>query len=174
MYLANLLLTHQAGNVCFGQKSYLARLSERCQTGSCAIQFLSWLTFRLKSIFLCSVSDNLAHDSMILWFYLVYKGIKSIVKRNNGAWSQHRIWKVPNEEKKQSPMGIKGSAVPLPCYFFSKWDFIGFHRGKWGSGPNRGQSPVEWGDFLSAHSSVCLTVPLRAIHKPGCLGLWPD
>ena len=31
---------------------------------------------------------------------------------------------------------------------------LGFHRGRQGSGPNRGQSPVEWGDFLF----VCLSV----------------
>ena len=42
----------------------------------------------------------------------------------------------------QSPIGIKWSAVPLPCS-----TFLSFHRGKQGSGPNRGQSPVEWGDY---------------------------
>ena len=28
---------------------------------------------------------------------------------------------------------------------------LGFHGDRQGSGPNRGQSPVEWGDFLSIH-----------------------
>ena len=28
---------------------------------------------------------------------------------------------------------------------------LGFHRGWQGSGPNRGQSPVEWGDFPFIH-----------------------
>ena len=35
---------------------------------------------------------------------------------------------------------------------------LGFHRGRQGSGPDRGRSPVEWGDFpsvrLSVHPSV--------------------
>ena len=31
---------------------------------------------------------------------------------------------------------------------------LGFHGGRQGSGPDRGQSPVEWGDFLS----ICLFV----------------
>ena len=32
---------------------------------------------------------------------------------------------------------------------------LGFHGGRQGSGPDRGQSPVEWGDFLSIHPSIC-------------------
>ena len=32
--------------------------------------------------------------------------------------------------------------------------FLGFHGGRQGSGPNRGQSPVEWGDFPSVPPSV--------------------
>ena len=47
---------------------------------------------------------------------------------------------------------------------------LGFHGGMQGSGPDRGQSPVEWGDFLSICLSVC--PPLWAIH-PGWLGLRP-
>ena len=42
----------------------------------------------------------------------------------------------------QSPKGIKWSAVPLPCS-----TFLSFHGGKQGSSLNKGQSPVEWGDF---------------------------
>ena len=34
---------------------------------------------------------------------------------------------------------------------------LGFHGGRQGSGPDRGQSPVEWGDF----PSVRLSPPLR-------------
>ena len=47
---------------------------------------------------------------------------------------------------------------------------LGFHGGRQGSGPDRGQSPVEWGDF----PSVCPSVrsPLWAI-QPGWLGLRP-
>ena len=37
---------------------------------------------------------------------------------------------------------------------------LGFHGGWQGSGPDRGQCPIEWGDFLSVspfgiHRSVC-------------------
>ena len=39
------------------------------------------------------------------------------------------------------PKGIKWSAVPLP-----NSTFLGFLEGKQSSGPNRVQSPVEWGD----------------------------
>ena len=39
---------------------------------------------------------------------------------------------------------------------------LGFHGGRQGSGPNRGQSPVEWGDFPyvrpSIRPSVCPSV----------------
>ena len=40
---------------------------------------------------------------------------------------------------------------------------LGFHGGRQGSGPNRGQSPVEWGDFLFVRPSVRTSVcsPLR-------------
>ena len=31
---------------------------------------------------------------------------------------------------------------------------LGFHGGRQGSGPDRGQSPVEWGDFLSIRTSI--------------------
>ena len=31
---------------------------------------------------------------------------------------------------------------------------LGFHGGRQGSGPNRGQSPVEWGDFPSVRLSI--------------------
>ena len=31
---------------------------------------------------------------------------------------------------------------------------LGFHGGRQGSGPDRGRSPVEWGDFLSVCSFV--------------------
>ena len=52
------------------------------------------------------------------------------------------------QEKKQSPKGIKWSAVPLPCLTIV-FQFVGFEfsLSKQGSGPGRGRSPVEWGDF---------------------------
>ena len=31
---------------------------------------------------------------------------------------------------------------------------LGFHGGRQGSGPDRGQSPVEWGEIPSVHLSV--------------------
>ena len=36
--------------------------------------------------------------------------------------------------------------------------FPGFHGGKQGSGPDRGQSPIEWGDFPSIRPSVSPSV----------------
>ena len=41
-----------------------------------------------------------------------------------------------------------------------------------GSGPDRGQSPVEWGEILSVHMSVCPSVRLF-VRSPGasCWGL---
>ena len=47
---------------------------------------------------------------------------------------------------------------------------LGFHGGRQGSGPDRGQSPVEWGDF----PSVCLSVhPPSEAWLAGWLGLRP-
>ena len=72
--------------------------------------------------------------------------------------------------------GIKWSVVPLPC--FSLWPKSSF--GKQGSGPDRGQSPVEWEDFPYVCPSICLSIhtsPLLSI-KPGLRpsqpGLKPD
>ena len=36
---------------------------------------------------------------------------------------------------------------------------LGFHGGRQGSGPDRGQSLVEWGDFLSVRPYVRTSVP---------------
>ena len=36
---------------------------------------------------------------------------------------------------------------------------LGFHRGRQGSGPDRGRSPVEWGDFPFVRSFVRPSVP---------------
>ena len=55
---------------------------------------------------------------------------------------------------------------------------LGFHGGRQGSGPDRGQSPVEWGDFLSVRSFVRPSVPpLWAIQpslRPSQQGLKPE
>ena len=53
---------------------------------------------------------------------------------------------------------------------------LGFHGGRQGSGPDRGRSPVEWGDFLSIRSFVRPSIrsPPWAIQpglRPGWLGL---
>ena len=36
---------------------------------------------------------------------------------------------------------------------------LGFHGGRQGSGPDRGQSPVEWGDFPFVRPSIRPSVP---------------
>ena len=56
---------------------------------------------------------------------------------------------------------------------------LGFHGGRQGSGPDRGRSPVEWGDFPSVRTFVCLFVhpPLWAIQpglRPSQPGLRPS
>ena len=62
---------------------------------------------------------------------------------------------------------------------------LGFHGVRQGSGPNRGQSPVEWGDFPSICPPVPsfmslfihLTTPFRAIQlglRPSQPGLRPS
>ena len=44
---------------------------------------------------------------------------------------------------------------------------LGFHGERQGSGPDREQSPVEWGDFLSVHPYVPpLGHPARAEAQP--------
>ena len=47
-------------------------------------------------------------------------------------------------------------SVSLALLYFP----LGFHGGRQGSGPDRGRSPVEWGDFCtSVCSFVCPYVP---------------
>ena len=60
----------------------------------------------------------------------------------------------------QFPKGIKWSAVPLP--YFSLLAF-----GKQGSSPDKGQSPVEWGDFPYVHLPACPLPPLSHPARPG-------
>ena len=43
---------------------------------------------------------------------------------------------------------------------------LGFHGGRQGSGPDRGRSPVEWGDFPSVRSSVRPFPPLGHPARP--------
>ena len=80
---------------------------------------------------------------------------------------------------KQLRKVIKWSAVPLPCSaFIFEWDFLSFLEGKQCSGPNKGQSPVERGDFPSVHPSV--GSPLWGIQsdlrpsQPGLRPSWPS
>ena len=82
-------------------------------------------------------------------------------------------------ELNQLPKGIKWSAVPLPCS-----TFLGSLGEKQGSGPNRVQSPVEWGIFcLYIHlfpplgypglgpASQAWSLAGCLAFKHGCLGL---
>merc|ERR1712105_555494 len=59
------------------------------------------------------------------------------------------------EEEKvaQRHQMVSGSLALL--YFL-----VGFHGGRQGSGPDRGRSPVEWGDFPSVRPSVRSSPPL--------------
>ena len=59
---------------------------------------------------------------------------------------------------------VSGSLAQL--YFL-----LGFHEGRQGSGPDRGRSPVEWGDFPSIRPSV--HPPLWAL-QPGLRPSQPD
>ena len=60
----------------------------------------------------------------------------------------------------QSPKGIKWSAVHLPCSTCVCIEFfLCFCGEKQGSSPDRGRSPIKWGDFPSICLSVRLSVP---------------
>ena len=64
-------------------------------------------------------------------------------------------WESANFVMNQLPKGIKWSVVPLPCSTCVCIEFfLCFCGGKQGSGPDRGQSPVEWGDFPYVRTSV--------------------
>ena len=55
---------------------------------------------------------------------------------------------------------VRGSLALL--YFL-----LGFHGGRQGSGPDRGRSPVEWGDFPSVRPSVSPSVrPFPSLGHP--------
>ena len=55
---------------------------------------------------------------------------------------------------------ISGSLALL--YFL-----LSFYGGRQGSGPNRGRSPVEWGDFPFAHPSIRPSAPPLWAIQPG-------
>ena len=46
---------------------------------------------------------------------------------------------------------------------------LSFHGGRQGSGPDRAQSPVEWGDFLSVRPSVRPSIHPSVKQKESCL-----
>ena len=50
---------------------------------------------------------------------------------------------------------------------------LDFHGGRQGSGPDRGRSPVEWGDFPSVHTYVRLFVPPPLAGWASGLAGWP-
>ena len=56
-----------------------------------------------------------------------------------------------------------GQRYPCPA-LYSFWVKVGL---KQSSGPNRGRSPVEWGDFPFVHLSVCLSPPPGPESVPG-------
>ena len=53
---------------------------------------------------------------------------------------------------------VSGSLALLNFSF--EMTFSWFAQGEAGSGPKRGRSPVEWGDFLSVRRYVCTSVDL--------------
>merc|ERR1712055_910981 len=59
------------------------------------------------------------------------------------------------DERKISPFYRTSSPIGAAALLYF---LLGFHGGRQGSGPNRGRSPVEWGDFpfvrLFVHPSV--------------------
>ena len=55
---------------------------------------------------------------------------------------------------------VSGTLAPLYTVF---WVKVGLKRG---SGPDRGRSPVEWGDFPSVRSSVRPFPPLGHPARP--------
>ena len=61
---------------------------------------------------------------------------------------------------------VSGS-LSLLNFYFEKKHFIGLHEGKQGSGPDRGQRPAEWGDFLFVCLSVCIGGQLGPPMVPG-------
>merc|ERR1712212_335196 len=76
------------------------------------------------------------------------KGETRCETEKNGETSQETIKKmgrqdtIQKEKVAQRHQMVSGS---LALLFF----LLGFHGGRQGSGPNRGQIPVEWGDFPS-------------------------
>ena len=62
---------------------------------------------------------------------------------------------------------VSGSLALL--YFF-----LGFNGGRQGSGPDRGQSPVEWGDFPSICTSIRPSIPHLEGPRASQAGLRPS
>ena len=73
--------------------------------------------------------------------------------------------RLPGVKKVAQRHQMVSGSLALP-YFL-----LGFHGGKQGSGPDRGQSPVEWGDFPFVRPSICPSV--RSPHWAIQLGLRP-
>ena len=78
-----------------------------------------------------------------------------------GPWRNPRRNATDSATRNQTRCALKSAlrivklccAVPLPCC-----TFLGFLGGKQGSSPNRGQSLVEWGDFLSVLLFFCPSI----------------
>ena len=71
------------------------------------------------------------------------------------------------EKVAQRHQMVSGSLALL--YFL-----LGFHGGRQGSGPDRGRSPVEWGDFPFVRPSVCSSVPPLEGPRASQAGLRPS
>ena len=66
------------------------------------------------------------------------------------------------------PKASNGQQFPCPASLY--WPRSSF--GKQGSGPNRGQSPVEWGDFPYIHLPTRPLPPLSHPARPGAQPAW--
>ena len=77
-----------------------------------------------------------------------------------------RVKKVNHENNLDEISSSKVSGSLALLYFL-----LGFHGGRQGSSPDRGQSPVEWGDFPSVRPFVRSHDWLGL--RPGWLGLRP-
>ena len=102
------------------------------------------------------------------------KGCAYVLPRPSVPWGMPFIFIFkPVAQRHQM---VSGSLALL--FFYLGMRFTWFLEGKQGSGPNRGQSPVEWGDFPS-HVFICPSVcfPLWAIHpglRPSLPGRQPE
>ena len=63
-------------------------------------------------------------------------------------WTNYKIF-LETKNLTSGPKASNGQRFPCPALYWPRTSF-----GKQGSGPNRGRSPVEWGDFPYVHMYV--------------------